>query len=164
VRLIKKHGERHGLGASADRLYDPGRMALIGDGDRERAAAQLTRHYLRGRLSLDELGDRLEVALSARRDTDIHTAFSDLPVPWREQAATARQALDVGWREARRLALAVALWSLWWLASVVLLVAFLASALAGRLSWTNTAVVVVLWLASAVAVKTVTRRRPARRR
>jgi hypothetical protein len=133
-------------------------MALIGDRDRERAATQLTQHYVRGRLSLDELTERLDLALSARRDGEVREAFRGLEAPWHEHAAVARRGIEAGWREARRIALAAALWSLWWIASLFLLVAFLASALANRLSWTNTAVVLAVWLLATIAVRRTTRR------
>jgi hypothetical protein len=133
-------------------------MALIGDRDRERAAAQLTQHYVRGRLSLDELTERLDRTLSARRDTEVRDAFRDLEAPWHEQAAAARQAVEGTWRAARRAAFAVALWSLWWVASLFLLIGFMASLLANRVTWTNTAVVLALWLLATFAVRRTTRR------
>jgi hypothetical protein len=133
-------------------------MALIGDRDRERAAAQLTRHYVRGRLSLDELTERLDVALSARRDTEVRDAFRDLEAPWHEQAAAARQAVEGTWRATRRAAFALALWSLWWVASLFLLIGYMVSLVAGRVTWTNTAVVLALWLLATTAVRRTTRR------
>lgn len=133
-------------------------MALIGDRDRERAAAQLTQHYVRGRLSLDELTERLDRTLSARRDSEVREAFRDLEAPWHEQAAAARRAVEGTWRTARRAAFAVALWSLWWVASLFLLIGFMVSLVAGHVTWTNTAVVVALWLAATFAVRRTTRR------
>jgi Domain of unknown function (DUF1707) len=128
-------------------------MALIGDRDRERAATQLTQHYVRGRLSLDELTERLDVALSARRASEVRDAFTGLEAPWHEQAAAARQAVEGTWRAARRVAFAVALWSLWWVASLLLLIGFTVSLVAGRVTWTNTAVVVAVWLGATFAVR-----------
>ena len=133
-------------------------MALIGDRDRDRAAAHLTRHYVRGRLSLDELTERLDLALSARRDSEVRDAFRGLEAPWHEQAAVARQAVEGTWRAARRAAFAVALWSLWWVASMFLLIGFMVTLVAGRVTWTNAAVVVALWLGATFAVRRTTRR------
>ena len=71
-------------------------MALIGDRDRDHAAARLKQHYLRGRLSLEELTERLEVALTARRDRDVRVALSGLP------GFGLRTGLDEAWRAALR--------------------------------------------------------------
>jgi hypothetical protein len=139
-------------------------MALIGDRDRERAATQLTQHYVRGRLSLDELTERLDRALSARRDSEVRDAFTDLPTPWHEQVAATRQAVEGTWRVARRAAFVLAVWSLWWVASLFLLIGFMVSLLANRVTWTNTAVVLALWLLATLAVRRATRRRSHARR
>jgi hypothetical protein len=128
-------------------------MALIGDLDREQAAARLKRHYLQGRLSLEELTERLEVALTARRERDVRVALSGLPAPG------LRSGLDEAWRAARRTAFLMAVWTLWWAASLVLLVGYVASVVAQGLSLTIAAVFAVLWLACTFAARRVTRRR-----
>ena len=132
-------------------------MALIGDGDRERAAELLRRHYLRGRLSLDELTERLDVALSARRDHELRPAFTGLPGMWRDGVTAPRLGLDGAWRAVRRVAFVVALWLLWWAASLVLLIGFVASVVVHGLSWITAAVVVGLWLAMTLAVRRIAR-------
>jgi len=138
-------------------------MTRIGDHDRDRAAALLKRHFVRGRLSVEELGERLELALSARGDRDLRAAFADLPPAWREQVAAARSGVDGTLRAARRLAFVVAMWALWWAASIVLLVGFVTTVVVSGVSWTNAAAFAALWLVSTVAVKTVTRPRGVRR-
>jgi uncharacterized protein DUF1707 len=133
-------------------------MALIGDHDRERAAARLKQHYLRGRLSLEELTERLEVALTARREGDVRVALNGLP------AAGLRSGLDEAWRAARRTAFVVAVWSLWWAASLVLLIGYVASVVAQGLSLTIAAVFAALWLLCTLSAKRVARRGPRARR
>jgi Domain of unknown function (DUF1707) len=125
-------------------------MALIGDRDRERAAALLGRHFASGRLSLDELSARLETALTARRDGDLRGALADLP--------RARIALDGAWRAARRAAFVVALWTLWWAGTVILLIGFVASVVAQGLSLWVAAVFAGVWLVGTLGVRRATRR------
>jgi hypothetical protein len=130
-------------------------MALIGDRDREQAAARLKQHYLRGRLSLEELTERLEVALTARRDRDVRVALSGLPT----FAVGLRPGLDEAWRAARRTAFVVAVWSLWWVASLVLLIGYVASVVAQGLSLAIAGVFAALWLLCTIAAKRIARRR-----
>jgi hypothetical protein len=104
-------------------------MALIGDRERERAAAFLRHCYVQGRISVDELAERLEVALSARRDSEMRMALADLPGTWRGQAAIG-QGLETLSQSVRRVAFLVLVWSLWWAASLVLLIGFVASVVA----------------------------------
>jgi uncharacterized membrane protein (DUF485 family) len=112
-------------------------MALIGDRERERAALALREHYLRGRLSVEELTDRLEVALAARRDTDVRQALDDLPSTWRPPALA---------RKAKRVAVIAAVWFLWWTVSLILLVGFVTSVALDGLDWTNGILFPALWL------------------
>jgi Domain of unknown function (DUF1707) len=127
-------------------------MALIGDRERERAAARLKQHYLRGRLSLEELTERLDVALTARRDRDVRVALGGLPT------VGLRTGLDEAWRAARRTAFVVAVWSLWWAASLVLLIGYVASIVAQGLSLTIAAVFAGLWAVCTIAARRVTTR------
>jgi hypothetical protein len=128
-------------------------MARIGDRERERAAALLRRHFVQGRLSVDELGERLGAALSARRDSDVSVALADLPAPWRE-----RSVLETAWRRFRRAVFVVAVWALWWAASLVLLVGFVASVVASGLSLANGILFPALWLAATLLAVHVSRR------
>jgi hypothetical protein len=51
----------------------------IGDADREAIAAALGEHFARGRLTLDEFTARLDVALTATRQSEIAQTTRDLP-------------------------------------------------------------------------------------
>lgn len=124
-------------------------MALIGDRERERAASSLKEHYLRGRLSVEELGDRLELALGARRESDVRRALRGLPAAWRPQALAER---------AKRTALVVAVWFLWWTASFVLFAGFVASVALDGLTWTNAILFPALWLATTLIARRFLRR------
>jgi hypothetical protein len=123
-------------------------MALIGDRERERAAALLGRHFASGRLSVEELSARLETALTARRDRDLRVALTDLP----------RARLEGAWRSARRAAFVLALWTLWWVGSVILLAGFVASVVAKGLSLWVAAVFAGVWVAGTLGVRRATRR------
>ena len=58
-------------------------MGLVGDRERERAAASLKDHFAKGRISIEELGKRVELALDARSRSDLRAALSGLS-DWRE--------------------------------------------------------------------------------
>ena len=51
----------------------------IGDADREATAAALGEHFARGRLTLEEFIARLDVALTATRQSEIAQTTRDLP-------------------------------------------------------------------------------------
>jgi Domain of unknown function (DUF1707) len=57
-------------------------VALVGDRERENAAACLQHHFVRGRISLEELGTRIELALHARTRSDLRVALRGLPAQW----------------------------------------------------------------------------------
>jgi DUF1707 SHOCT-like domain len=61
-------------------------VQLLGDGDRERAAATLRDHFVRGRLTLDELSERTELVLRARSRRDLRRPLRGLPL-WSPRAA-----------------------------------------------------------------------------
>jgi hypothetical protein len=54
-------------------------VQLVGDGDRERAAASLRDHFVRGRLTLDELSERTELVLRARYRRELRRPLKGLP-------------------------------------------------------------------------------------
>jgi Domain of unknown function (DUF1707) len=138
-------------------------MALIGDRERERAAALLGRHYLRGRLSVEELTERLELALAARRDGEVRLALAELPPTWLEQATEARSRVVATWRTTKRAAFVIAVWLLWWTASLVLLTGFVVTVLVQGASSTNAVVFAGLWLGCTFIAWWVARGRPLRR-
>src|SRR5262249_40926629 len=109
-------------------------------------------------LSRDELAERVEVALAARRDSDVRTALRDLPSEWREGLGGLRSGLDDVWRGVRRTAFVIAVWLLWWTASLVLLVGFVISVIVQGVSLTIAAVFAALWLACTLAARSVARR------
>jgi hypothetical protein len=57
----------------------PGPDLRIGDADREAIAAALGEHFARGRLTLEEFTARLDVALTATRQSEIAQTTRDLP-------------------------------------------------------------------------------------
>jgi hypothetical protein len=147
----------YSAGSGASTIYLG--MARVGDQERERTVALLRRHYLRGRLSVEELMERLEVALTARHDSDVRLALRELPATWRDQAMEARSGLGETWRAARRTAFVIAVWSLWWVTSLVLLIGFVVSVLLQGVSLTNSATFAALWLACTFAARRVARQR-----
>jgi hypothetical protein len=132
-------------------------MGLIGDRERDRAVELLKRHYLRGRLTAEELAERVELALGARRDGEVRLALAELPAARREQAGGMRAGLDAMWRSAGRAAFVVAVWTLWWAASLVLLIGFV-SAIVLRGFSPVTIVLPALWLVCTLAARHITRR------
>ena len=94
-------------------------MSLVGTRDRERVADELRRHYLEGRLSAEELAERLELALRARTQSDLYLAARSLPghALWQE-------VLGPPARAAGRVAVLLALVSMWCMASMIFVLAF----------------------------------------
>jgi len=139
-------------------------MALIGDRERERTARVLREHFERGRLSVEELAERLELALRARRKSDVRHALSGLPAVWRDQAAEARSGLDSVKQAAGRIALLVLVWSLWWAVTLVLLIGFVTTVVMNGASLTNAALFAALWIGCTLLARHVARQhRPAGR-
>lgn len=93
--------------------------------EREAVAATLRRHFVSGRLSADELADRVRLTLEARDRSQLRRALRELPPPWRDGDELRRLA-----RAARRRAVIVAVTALWAAATLVLLIAFVAGAVA----------------------------------
>ncbi len=106
------------------RGYDQA-VVLVSAREREAAAAALRRHFDSGRLSADELGDRVRHALEARDGRQLRRALSELPPAWRDGDELRRLA-----RAARRRAVIAVVTMLWAVATLVLLVAFVAGAIA----------------------------------
>jgi uncharacterized protein DUF1707 len=90
------------------------RRVLVGDRDREQAAAALRRHFAHGRLTLAELSDRVDLTLRARSRADLNRALRDLPPTWEELPAivqTAARRLRRGVRRTKFFFVLVRLWS-----------------------------------------------------
>jgi Flp pilus assembly protein TadB len=128
-------------------------MGLVSNGDRDAAAARLRRHYLAGRLSVDELDARLHAALTARNGGELQRALRELPAPWRDADEVRRAG-----RLALRAAVRVALVALWLLASFVLLVAFLLTALVHGVTPGDALGFPLAWLLATVLVLRAARR------
>lgn len=138
-------------------------MALVGDRERERAAASLRRHFVQGRLSVDELGARAELALAARSSSDIRAALRDLPRPWQFGSELFASATASA-RRGVRLAVFVLLASVWAMVTLALAIAFAVTLAAFGASLTAVAVFGGLWLAVTFALWRAwahARRRPA---
>ena len=133
-------------------------MGLIGDRERDRAVELLKRHYVRGRLTAEELGERVELALGARRDGEVRLALAELPAARREQAGGMRAGLDAMWRAAGRAAFVVAVWTLWWAASLVLLIGWVAAIVVQGLSLVNAIAFPLAWVACTFTARRVARR------
>jgi hypothetical protein len=99
-------------------------VTLVSAREREGAAQALHRHFLSGRLTIDEFGERVRLALQARDGRELRRALSGLPPIWRDGDELRRLA-----RTAKRSAVLATVALLWLLVTVVLLIAFAASAL-----------------------------------
>jgi hypothetical protein len=98
------------------------RVPLVSARQRESTADALRRHFLSGRLSVDEFAERVSVALEARDAADLRRSLGGLPPAWRDGDELRRMAA------ATRCALVVAaVTTLWTLATLVLLIAFVST-------------------------------------
>lgn len=129
-------------------------MSLVGDRERDRAAASLRRHYVNGRLSPEELSERVQLALHARSTRDLRRAFRDLPPAWRSLQELAAPATRVVERVATFLVLA----AVWSFVSVFLVTAFAIVALVVGASATTMLVFLATWLLASWALTRVWRR------
>jgi hypothetical protein len=120
-------------------------MSLIGDRERERTAALLRGHYLQGRLSIEEFSERLQVALAARRASELQLALTELPPRWRELETIGRPALVVA-RAAGRATALLALLCVWCLTTLLLMIAVALSLLLDGPSATTLIAAPGLWL------------------
>jgi hypothetical protein len=134
-------------------------MGLIGDQDRDRAAASLRRHYVAGRLSVEEFGHRTELAIRARSDRDLRRALNDLPTTWRDLQDVVAPARDA----VARAGMLLGLFTLWVFASVILLVAFAVATLVDGASTAEVVGFPLVWLAIGYGLWRVWQRGPARR-
>jgi hypothetical protein len=97
---------------------------LAGDRDRDRAAASLRRHYVGGRLSFEEFSHRMQLAVAARSREDVRAALRDLPLGWDDMPDGFRTAVRSAGRLAARGVLFLALAGVWFMFSLILLIAF----------------------------------------
>jgi len=137
---------------------------LVGDPERERTTLTLQRHYREGRLTADELGERLQIALSARHRNQLRRALDDLPRRWADPEATIREALRPAVRIARDAALLAATGVLWLFGSFLLLLAFAAWLLADGPGLAGVLAFPLIWLTMTWLLWAGARRRRTRRR
>jgi hypothetical protein len=138
-------------------------VALIGDHERDRAAASLQDHFVKGRLSLDDLGTRIDRALHARTRSDLRAALHGLPAQWQNELLAA--GASVVHRGTRLLAF-FATAAAWAVCSFALTIPFAVMLLAVGPSAALAAVFVALWGAMSFALwrPWFRSRRPATRR
>jgi hypothetical protein len=116
-------------------------VAPVSARDREGAAQALRSHFVSDRLSLEEFGDRVRLALDARDGSELRRALRGLPPVWRDGDELRRVALTV-----RRGVVRAGITLLWFLLTVVLLIAFAASVVAHGPSTSDEVVFPVAWL------------------
>ena len=112
----------------------------------------------------DESAFRGFTGAAERRDGEVRLALAELPPMWLEQATEARSRLVATWRATTRAAFVIAVWLLWWTASLVLLTGFVVSVLVQGASLTNAVAFAALWLACTFIAWRTARGRPLRRR
>jgi hypothetical protein len=127
-------------------------MALVSDGDREAATVALRDHYASGRLTLSELNERVRIALTARRSSELAAAFRDLP--WRDRFELQRR----GTRIVRRAFFLAKVAVGWFTVNVFLLVSFLAVAALHGLTLLETCLLPLAWLTTTVVAFRIARR------
>jgi hypothetical protein len=136
-------------------------MTLVSDQDRENATAALRRHYASGCLSIVELNDRLQIALSARRRSDLAAALHELPHAWRDRNELYRAGQAVTVRGRRLAARAVFLAKVavgWAMVNMLLLVSFVAVAALHGLSLLEASALPLAWLVTTLLAFRIARR------
>ena len=123
-------------------------MPLIGDRDREAATVALRSHYASGRLSLSELNERLQIALSAHRRSDLAPALHELPPLWR----------DRGTRMVRRAVFLAKVVAGWMMFNLFLLISFIAVAALHGLTLLEASLLPLAWLVTTVVAIRIARR------
>ena len=136
-------------------------MTLVSDRDRDAATVALRGHYASGRLSLSELNERVRIALTARRRSDLAAALHDLPAPWRDGSELLRlgQAASVrGTRMVRRAVFLAKVAAGWFVVNVFLLVSFVAVAALHGLSLLEASLLPLAWLVTTLVAFRIARR------
>jgi DUF1707 SHOCT-like domain len=119
-------------------------VALVGDRERELAAASLQDHFVKGRISLEELGTRIDLAFHARSRSDLRAALRDLPTQWHKSNELIAAGAGVLRKGARLLAFFVTA-TVWAICSVALAIPFAVTLLALGPSAVVAIVFAALW-------------------
>jgi hypothetical protein len=114
-------------------------MTRVGDRERGQTVLALQRHYVDGRLDDTELSERLEVALRARRRSELQVALRELPRRIEVERLVERL---------RHGALVALLTLVWLMLSASLCVAFVAWVAARGVSLGALIAFPVVWIAS----------------
>jgi hypothetical protein len=136
-------------------------MPLVSDRDREAATVALRNHYASGRLSLSEMTERVRIALTARRHTDLAEALHDLPAPWRDRSELHRlgHAASVrGTRIVRRAFFLAKVVTGWFVINLFLLVSFAMVAVLHGLSLLEASLLPLAWLVTTLVAFRIARR------
>lgn len=136
-------------------------MSLVSDRDREAATVALRSHYASGRLSLSELNERLQIALSARRRSDLASALYELPQAWRHRSELFRvgQAASVrGTQMVRRAIFLAKVVTGWVMVNMFLLAGFAVVAALHGLSLLEASLLPVAWLLTTLVALRIARR------
>src|SRR5579862_10701 len=124
-------------------------MPLVSDRDREVATVALRSHYASGRLSLSELNERVQIALTARRRSDLANAFRELPPLWR----------DRGTQMIRRALFVAKVFTGWALLNMFLLTGFIAVAAVHGLTLLEASLLPLAWFVTTLLAFRIARRR-----
>jgi uncharacterized protein DUF1707 len=116
-------------------------VAYVSSRERDSAAEALRGHFVSGRLTLDEFTDRVRLALVARHTRDLRRALRGLPPAWRDGDEVRRVA-----RAAKRGAVVAIVTALWLAVSLVLLIAFAATAITSTVTTSDAVGYPVAWL------------------
>jgi hypothetical protein len=136
-------------------------MPLVSDRDREAATVALSSHYASGRLSLSELNERLRIALTARRRSDLAVALRDLPGAWRDRSELHRighEASVRGTRLIRRGLFLATVAAGWFVVNLFLLVSFAAVAVLHGLTLLQASLLPLSWLVTTLVAFRIARR------
>jgi DUF1707 SHOCT-like domain len=136
-------------------------MPLLSDREREAATAALGSHYASGRLSLSELNERVRLALTARRRSDLAAALRDLPASWRDRSELHRLGHEASVRGTRMIRRALFLAKVatgWLMVNLFLLAGFAAVAALHGLSLLEASMLPLAWLVTTLVALRIARR------
>jgi hypothetical protein len=86
------HSSRWGRGATGRRAGSVNPQLRVSDAERADVADRLSKHYSDGRLDQAEFDERLDRAMKAKTQADLHGLFADLPADEDPGKAVSQQA------------------------------------------------------------------------